>query len=68
MDWPGFLGAIQTFRFSGAVLAGWDIVKADMDELEDLFVKRRPKLLYLRTYPKTFVTPTSKLGLANGEL
>lgn len=57
MDWPGFLGAIQTFRFSGAVLAGWDVVKADVEELEDLFVKRRPKLLYLNP---SFQNPTGR--------
>ena len=57
MDWPGFLGAIQTFRFSGALLAGWDIVKADLEELEDLFVKRRPKLLYLNP---SFQNPTGR--------
>ncbi len=57
MDWPGFLGAIQTFRLAGAVLAGWDIVTADLDELEDLFLKRRPKLLYLNP---SFQNPTGR--------
>ena len=47
MDWPGFLGAIQTFRLAGASLTGWDIMMADLEELEDIFLKKRPKLLYL---------------------
>src|SRR5204863_4713961 len=34
---------------------GWDIVKADIDELEDLLVRYRPKLIY--TNP-TFQNPT----------
>ncbi|CAN5893214.1 2-aminoadipate transaminase [soil metagenome] len=55
MDWPGFLGAIQTFRLAGAVLAGWDISAADLGELEDLLLKRRPKLLYLNP---SFQNPT----------
>lgn len=57
MDWPGFLGAIQTFRFAGAVLTGWDIVRADTEELEDLLVKKRPKLLYLNP---SFQNPTGR--------
>lgn len=57
MDWPGFLGAIQTFRFAGAVLTGWDVTAADLEELEDLFVKRRPKLLYLNP---SFQNPTGR--------
>lgn len=47
MDWPGFLGAIQTFHLAGANLTGWDIMTADLEELEDIFLKKRPKLLYL---------------------
>lgn len=47
MDWPSFLGAIQTFRLAGASLTGWDIMTADLGELEDIFLKKRPKLLYL---------------------
>ena len=57
MDWPGYLGAIQTFRLAGAVLVGWDIFGTDLDELEDSFVKRRPKLLYLNP---SFQNPTGR--------
>ena len=55
MDWPGFMGAIQTFRLAGANLNGWDILGADLDELEDIFLKRRPKLLYVNP---SFQNPT----------
>ena len=55
MDRPGYLGAIQSFRAAGAKLVGWDILRADIDELEDLLVRYRPKLIY--TNP-TFQNPT----------
>jgi DNA-binding transcriptional MocR family regulator len=55
MDRPGYLGAIQSFRAAGAKLIGWDIVRGDSDELEDLLVRYRPKLIY--TNP-TFHNPT----------
>jgi DNA-binding transcriptional MocR family regulator len=55
MDRPGYLGAIQTFRAAGARLVGWDLRAADLDELEDLILRYRPKLLY--TNP-TFQNPT----------
>lgn len=55
MDRPGYLGAIQTFRSAGARLVGWDIVRADLDELEELLLRYRPKLLY--TNP-TYQNPT----------
>jgi DNA-binding transcriptional MocR family regulator len=55
MDRPGYLGAIQSFRAAGAKLIGWDILRADSDELEDLLVRYRPKLIY--TNP-TFHNPT----------
>ena len=55
VDRPGYLGAIQSFHAAGAKLIGWDIAKADVDELEDLLVRYRPKLLY--TNP-TFQNPT----------
>ena len=55
VDRPGYLGAIQSFHAAGAKLIGWDIVKADIDELEDLLVRYRPKLIY--TNP-TFQNPT----------
>ena len=43
---PGYLGAIQTFRNAGARLVGWDITRADTDELEELLLRYRPKLIY----------------------
>jgi DNA-binding transcriptional MocR family regulator len=55
LDRPGYLGAIQSFGAAGAKLIGWDIARADLDELEDLLVRYRPKLIY--TNP-TFQNPT----------
>jgi DNA-binding transcriptional MocR family regulator len=55
VDRPGYLGAIQSFRAAGAKLIGWDTLRADIDELEDLLVRYRPKLIY--TNP-TFQNPT----------
>jgi DNA-binding transcriptional MocR family regulator len=55
MDRPGYVGAIQSFNAAGAKLIGWDVASADMDELEDLLVRYRPKLIY--TNP-TFHNPT----------
>jgi DNA-binding transcriptional MocR family regulator len=55
VDRPGYLGAIQSFRAAGAKLIGWDVARADMDELEDVLVRYRPKLIY--TTP-TFENPT----------
>ena len=55
IDRPGYLGAIQSFRAAGAKLIGWDVARADTDELEDLVVRYRPKLIY--TNP-TFQNPT----------
>jgi 2-aminoadipate transaminase len=55
VDRPGYLGAIQSFRAAGAKLIGWDVLHGDMDELEDLLVRYRPKLIY--TDP-TFQNPT----------
>src|SRR3954452_4339544 len=46
IDRPGYLGAIQTFRNAGARLVGWDIAGADPDELEELLLRYRPKLIY----------------------
>jgi DNA-binding transcriptional MocR family regulator len=55
VDRPGYLGAIHTFRAAGARLVGWDVVRHDLDELEDQLVRYRPKLIY--TNP-TFHNPT----------
>jgi len=46
LDRPGYVGAIQSFRNAGARLVGWDIVRADVDELEELLLRYRPKLIY----------------------
>ena len=46
VDRPGYVGAIQTFRTAGARLVGWDIVRGDLDELEELLLRYRPKLIY----------------------
>ena len=46
IDRPGYLGALQTFRNAGARLVGWDIARADSDELEELLLRYRPKLIY----------------------
>ena len=43
------------FHAAGAKLIGWDIARADVDQLEDLLVRYRPKLVY--TNP-TFQNPT----------
>lgn len=55
IDRPGYLGAIQSFHAAGAKLIGWDVLSSDIDELEDLLVRYRPKLIY--TNP-TFQNPT----------
>jgi DNA-binding transcriptional MocR family regulator len=44
---PGYLGAVHSFRAAGARLLGWDIRRADIDELEELLVRYRPKLMFL---------------------
>jgi DNA-binding transcriptional MocR family regulator len=55
VDRPGYLGALHTFRAAGARLVGWDTLRHDLDELEDLIVRYRPKLIY--TNP-TFQNPS----------
>lgn len=57
IDRPGYVGAIQNFRAAGARLVGWDIVRADLNELEDLILRYRPKLIC--TNP-TFQNPTGR--------
>jgi DNA-binding transcriptional MocR family regulator len=47
VDRPGYLGAISSFRCAGARLIGWDIQRTDLDELEELVLRYRPKLIYL---------------------
>ena len=57
LDRPGYLGAIQNFRAAGASLVGWDAGRGDLEELEDLILRHRPKLLYTTT---TFQNPTGQ--------
>lgn len=58
LDRPGYIGAIQTFRSAGANLIGWDVKRADPNEMEDLILRYRPKFIY--TNP-TFQNPTGHL-------
>ena len=46
---------MHTFNAAGARVVGWDVVRHDLDELEDLILRYRPKLIY--TNP-TFQNPT----------
>lgn len=57
IDRPCYMWAIQLFRAAGAHLIGWDISRADMNELEDLIIRHRPKLIF--TNP-TFHNPTGR--------
>lgn len=57
VDRPTYLGAIQVFRAAGARMIGWDARRADLDELEDLFQRYRPKLLYVNP---TFHNPSGR--------
>ncbi|HUK87811.1 MAG TPA: PLP-dependent aminotransferase family protein [Terriglobales bacterium] len=58
---PSYVGAIRTFRAAGASLVGWDVRRNDLDELEDLILRYRPKLFYINP---TFQNPTGRtLGL-----
>lgn len=57
MERPGYLGAIEAFRAAGARLVGWDVPRDDLDELDDLLSRYRPKLLYLNP---TFHNPTGR--------
>jgi 2-aminoadipate transaminase len=58
IDRPGYVGAIQTFRTAGANLIGWDTLRSDIDELEDLIIRYRPRLIH--TNP-TYHNPTGKI-------
>ena len=55
IDRPGYLGAIHSFRSAGAHLVGWDIRRADVDELEEALLRYHPKLIYLNP---TYQNPT----------
>jgi DNA-binding transcriptional MocR family regulator len=58
IDRPGYIGTIQIFRAAGANLIGWDAARSDLDELEDLILRYRPKFIY--TNP-TFQNPTGRV-------
>src|SRR6185369_9754384 len=57
VDRPGYVGAIQNFRAAGAKLIGWDVVRSDLEELEDLILRYRPKLICINP---TFQNPTGR--------
>lgn len=57
---PGYFGAIHNFRAAGAKLIGWDAIRSDLGELEDLILRYRPKLIC--TNP-TFQNPTGRTFL-----
>ncbi|MGH2558662.1 MAG: PLP-dependent aminotransferase family protein [Thermomicrobiales bacterium] len=61
VDRPGYLGAIQVFRAAGANLIGWDAEHGNLEELEDLLLRYRPKLLC--TTP-TLQNPTGRTSSA----
>jgi DNA-binding transcriptional MocR family regulator len=42
---PGYCIAFQTFLAAGARLVGWDALRGDMGELEDLILRYRPKFI-----------------------
>lgn len=58
MDRPGYLGAIQLFRAAGAAIVGWHSEGGALDELEDLILRYRPKLLYTNA---TYQNPTGAI-------
>ena len=57
VDRPTYLGALHTFQGAGARLVGWDVRRADIDELEEALLRYRPKLIYLNP---TFQNPTGQ--------
>jgi len=54
---PGYFVAFKTFLGAGARLVGWDAVRSDMGELEDLILRYRPK--FICTTP-SFQNPTGR--------
>ncbi|MEM7736808.1 MAG: PLP-dependent aminotransferase family protein, partial [Deinococcota bacterium] len=55
IDYPGYVGALQAFRLTGANVVGWDITQTDISELETLLLTKRPKLLFVHP---SFQNPT----------
>jgi 2-aminoadipate transaminase len=54
---PGYFVAFRTFLAAGARLVGWDAVRSDMGELEDLILRYRPKFICATP---TFQNPTAR--------
>jgi DNA-binding transcriptional MocR family regulator len=54
---PGYFVAFETFLGAGARLVGWDALRSDMGELEDLILRYRPK--FICTTP-SFQNPTGR--------
>jgi DNA-binding transcriptional MocR family regulator len=54
---PGYFVAFQSFLAVGARLIGWDSARADMDGLESLILRYKPKFICTTA---TFQNPTSR--------
>lgn len=64
MESPTYSGAIQSFRSAGARLVPWS-AEWSLGELEDLFLRHRPKLVFVTP---TFQNPTGRvMGQATRE-
>ena len=57
VDQPGYFVGFRTFQAAGARLVGWDAARADVDELEHLILRYRPK--FICTTP-SFQNPTGR--------
>jgi DNA-binding transcriptional MocR family regulator len=57
VDRPGYFIAFQTFQAAGARLIGWDALRSDLDELENLILRYKPK--FICTTP-SFQNPTGR--------
>jgi len=57
VDSPGYFVAFQTFQAAGARLIGWDALRSDLDELENLILRYKPK--FICTTP-SFQNPTGR--------
>jgi DNA-binding transcriptional MocR family regulator len=57
VDQPGYFLGFRTFQAAGARLVGWNAARADVDELEHLILRYRPK--FICTTP-SFQNPTGR--------
>jgi DNA-binding transcriptional MocR family regulator len=57
VDEPGYFVGFRTFQAAGARLVGWNAARADVDELEHLILRYRPK--FICTTP-SFQNPTGR--------